>query len=36
MHSLSAEKGFCSEIVQDAIRRCLDLNYLNDQRFAEL
>ena len=29
-------KGFCSEIVQDAIHRCLELNYLNDQRFAEL
>jgi regulatory protein len=29
-------KGFCPEIIQNAIKSCLDLNYINDQRFAEL
>jgi len=29
-------KGFCPEIIQNAVNRCLNLNYINDQRFAEL
>lgn len=29
-------KGFHQEIIQDAIQRCLKLNYINEQRFAEL
>lgn len=29
-----ADKGFGSELIEETLQRCLDLGYLNDERFA--